>query len=69
MQMNANMYHEATDTATSVRTFNLNDELGVISFVLSDKTGTLTDNVMQVPHCSKKPACLPACLPAVTVCC
>ena len=60
MQMNGNMYHKATDTAISVRTFNLNDELGVISFVLSDKTGTLTDNVMQVRHCStlhKKPAC------------
>lgn len=52
MQNNIDMYHTETDTPMKVRTMNLNDELGVISFILSDKTGTLTDNIMQFRRCT-----------------
>ena len=46
--MNADlaMYDEANDTPAQVRTMTLNEELGQISHIFSDKTGTLTCNVM-----------------------
>ena len=40
------MYHEETDTPANVQSSNLNEELGQIHHVFSDKTGTLTCNVM-----------------------
>ncbi|QDZ23003.1 phospholipid-transporting ATPase [Chloropicon primus] len=46
------MYHEETDTAALARTSNLNEELGMIDTVLTDKTGTLTCNVMEFFKCS-----------------
>ena len=47
------MYHEETDTPRcSPRTTNLNEELGMIHTVLSDKTGTLTCNTMEFFKCS-----------------
>ena len=33
------MYHEETDTFALARTSNLNEELGQIKYVFSDKTG------------------------------
>lgn len=41
------MYHEETDTPAIVRSMELNEELGQISYIFSDKTGTLTRNVME----------------------
>jgi len=41
------MYHKETDTPALARTSNLNEELGMVTYVLSDKTGTLTRNVME----------------------
>ena len=46
------MYHAATDKPLAVRTTNLNEEIGVVQVVLSDKTGTLTQNQMDFFKCS-----------------
>ncbi|CUM66958.1 uncharacterized protein PRCAT00004645001 [Priceomyces carsonii] len=46
------MYHEETDTPTGVRTSSLVEELGQIDYIFSDKTGTLTRNVMEFKCCS-----------------
>lgn len=41
------MYYAPSDTYALARTSNLNEELGQIKYVFSDKTGTLTQNVME----------------------
>ena len=41
------MYYAPADAPAVARTSNLNEELGQIDFVFSDKTGTLTRNQMQ----------------------
>lgn len=46
------MYYDENDTPAQARTSNLNEELGQIDFVFSDKTGTLTRNQMQFRKCS-----------------
>ncbi len=51
MMQDLDMYHEETDTPARVRTMNLNEDLGQISHVFSDKTGTLTENVMDFRKC------------------
>ncbi|CAA2967155.1 phospholipid-transporting ATPase 9 [Olea europaea subsp. europaea] len=47
-----NMYYEETDKPAHARTSNLNEELGQVDTVLSDKTGTLTCNSMEFIKCS-----------------
>ncbi|KAK9118837.1 hypothetical protein Scep_016930 [Stephania cephalantha] len=46
------MYYEETDKPAHVRTSNLNEELGLVDTILSDKTGTLTCNSMEFVKCS-----------------
>ncbi|KAL6864919.1 hypothetical protein ACP4OV_016070 [Aristida adscensionis] len=46
------MYHEETDTPAHARTSNLNEELGQVDTILTDKTGTLTCNSMEFIKCS-----------------
>uniref|UniRef100_A0A5B6ZTX2 Phospholipid-transporting ATPase n=1 Tax=Davidia involucrata TaxID=16924 RepID=A0A5B6ZTX2_DAVIN len=46
------MYDEETGTPAQARTSNLNEELGQVDTILSDKTGTLTCNQMNFLKCS-----------------
>ncbi|OWZ12877.1 hypothetical protein PHMEG_00013890 [Phytophthora megakarya] len=52
MNNDLEMYHEETDTPCQVRTMSLNEELGQIDYIFSDKTGTLTCNIMEFRKCS-----------------
>ncbi|KAK1403838.1 Phospholipid-transporting ATPase [Heracleum sosnowskyi] len=47
-----NMYDYQTQTPAQARTSNLNEELGQVGTILSDKTGTLTCNQMDFLKCS-----------------
>ncbi|KAI9488071.1 hypothetical protein BDB00DRAFT_792173 [Zychaea mexicana] len=46
------MYHPETDTPCVAKTWNISDDLGQIEYIFSDKTGTLTQNVMEYRKCT-----------------
>ncbi|XP_014509126.1 phospholipid-transporting ATPase 10-like [Vigna radiata var. radiata] len=52
INQDANMYYAETDKPAHARTSNLNEELGQVDTILSDKTGTLTCNSMEFIKCS-----------------
>lgn len=46
------LYHEESDTPANCNTNVILDDLGQIDYVFSDKTGTLTDNIMKLRRLS-----------------
>ena len=46
------MYYKAFDAACTPKTWNISDDLGQIEYIFSDKTGTLTQNIMEFQKCS-----------------
>ena len=46
------LYYEKNDMPCIPRTWNLGDDLGQVEYLFSDKTGTLTENVMKVKRCT-----------------
>lgn len=46
------MYDPKTDTPAQVRNSNINEDLGQIQYIFSDKTGTLTRNEMVFAKCT-----------------
>ena len=51
MERDSLMYDADEDEPAIVRTLELNDELGQVSHIFSDKTGTLTNNMMVFRKC------------------
>ncbi|AMD22206.1 HGL134Cp [Eremothecium sinecaudum] len=46
------MYNERLDYPCTPKTWNISDDLGQIEYIFSDKTGTLTQNVMEFKKCT-----------------
>ncbi|CAH1759985.1 12143_t:CDS:2 [Entrophospora sp. SA101] len=46
------MYYEKLDYPCVPKTWNISDDLGQIEYIFSDKTGTLTQNVMEFRKCT-----------------
>jgi len=47
-----NMYYDKLDYPCTPKSWNISDDLGQIEYIFSDKTGTLTQNVMEFKKCT-----------------
>ncbi|KAH3668933.1 hypothetical protein OGAPHI_002688 [Ogataea philodendri] len=47
-----NMYYKKLDYPCTPKSWNISDDLGQIEYIFSDKTGTLTQNVMEFKKCT-----------------
>lgn len=52
ISQDVDMYYKAFDAACTPKTWNISDDLGQIEYIFSDKTGTLTQNIMEFQKCS-----------------
>ncbi|KAJ3992228.1 phospholipid-transporting ATPase 1 [Lentinula boryana] len=52
ISQDVDMYYKPYDTPCVPKTWNISDDLGQIEYIFSDKTGTLTQNVMEFQKCS-----------------
>lgn len=52
MMNDLDLYDELTATPMKVKSLDLNEELGSVDHIFSDKTGTLTCNIMEFMKCS-----------------
>ena len=46
------MYYAPSNTSAVAKTADVNEDLGQVEYVFSDKTGTLTENKMEFKKCS-----------------
>ncbi|KAH7868232.1 phospholipid-transporting ATPase 1 [Lentinula edodes] len=52
ISQDVDMYYKPYDTPCVPKTWNISDDLGQIEYIFSDKTGTLTQNIMEFQKCS-----------------
>nr|CRZ23608.1 Bm9322 [Brugia malayi] len=52
IQQDLNLYDKNSDIKAEVRSSNLNSQLGQVRYIISDKTGTLTQNKMRFKMCT-----------------
>ncbi|KZT06691.1 phospholipid-translocating P-type ATPase [Laetiporus sulphureus 93-53] len=52
ISQDVDMYYKPLNAACTPKTWNISDDLGQIEYIFSDKTGTLTQNIMEFQKCS-----------------